>query len=172
MTDYNFQFRVLLPSTGIEQKLVANPSGVDPGGGAIAPLPNKKIPGRECLFAPLMFQYFCSNLHVIRHFCSEFWGLAPNFKFSGNPIRGAYSAPQTPSWWGGGSLRPAQDSHPRSQPFGPKLHPPPCEGKNFAPHNKFGSTPLLCRHAELEEGPQLFVNTVLVWWLLDSPKVW
>ena len=40
-------------------------------GGDRPPPPNKKFRG-ECLFAPSMFQHFCSNLHVIRHFCSEF----------------------------------------------------------------------------------------------------
>ena len=47
--------------------------------------------------------------------------------------------PQTPKLVGRGLAAPPIETHPRSRPFGfrasagPKLCPPPCEGKNFAP---------------------------------------
>ena len=47
-------------------------SGVDPGG---APAPNKKYRGESIFANPLNVLAFCGNLHVIRHFCGEFWGL-------------------------------------------------------------------------------------------------
>ena len=51
-------------------------SGVDPGGGAkgaIAPPPNKNIPGREYLFAPSKFLLNCKETAPRMHHKSPFW---------------------------------------------------------------------------------------------------
>ena len=74
-------------------------------------------------------------MHVIRHLCSEFWGLKLHqiSNFPGVPPRIplgelTYSAPPHPS------LPPPQELHPRSRPFGPLASfPSSLRGKKFRP---------------------------------------
>ena len=115
-----------------------------------------KIPGREYLFARSLFLPFCSDLHIIRHFCSEFWGLklhqisnCPGLR--PDPAVGAYSAPPDPLAGGEGAHCPSPRTPTRSRPFGPRASAPlgrsfvplPVRKKNSPPQNRFRLTPLL-----------------------------
>ena len=91
-------------------------------------------------FRPLNVLAFCCNLHIIRHFCSEFWGLKLHqiLNFPGIPPRipqRELTALPTPLAGGEGARCPLpKNPIPALGPSALGLRPPPpCEGKKFAP---------------------------------------
>jgi len=120
-------------------------SGVDPWGrfrgGRGGRSPNTKIPGRDCesIFLP-KFKLFCSpryktyyDLHIIRHFCSDFWGLKLHqiSNFLGlcpGPSWGTYSAfsESRPLAGGEGTCTPFAPPSQEPHPCGPSYSS--CDG--------------------------------------------
>ena len=93
--------------------------------GLSPPVPNKKYQGEtgEYLPPPSKFLPFCSpcyDLHIIRHFCTEFWGLKLHkiSKFSGAPDPAGGTALPRLSSSGEGLAAPSQEPHPRCPPIG------------------------------------------------------
>jgi len=86
--------------------------------------------GVDHAFTVLAFLYIYSrlNLHIIRHFCSKFWGL----KLHQISNLGSLQRSRIPLAGGEGARCPSQEPQPHSRPFRPRASarpPPPCERK-------------------------------------------